>query len=660
MDTLKQLSTLFFSRLSIKNLLRNSVINSLHTNLKPPFIQIIKVRQWRLDRFVNIMQKIPVQFTSYSLQKYLFLITFFLCFYNPYLLIAYQTNLVENESIFVKKSNTLSLLENHSFFRSNPSKTQIENFLDSYKVHPTLPSIEDAELLKAIYVQYGREINNKSKVKLLINLAYIYNRNFKSDAVIETLAELRRYELSEFELGLAHYYHGLAEQDRSNFEQALSKYLDAAPLFEKLNSTENLAAIYSDMGRLYNSTGDFDNSLTYYLKAIDAANTLNDVNLLAKFHSNVGTTYEKLDANDEAISSYNMGLELARFLNDSLKIAQNLMNIGNVYMKLNNHADAQKQYIESLAICEIKSISYGKLLNYMNMGENARMWGRWEMAQTMLDTALSLAENMSLPLEKSNILGNQAELYFETKKYNLAFTTLKEAKKLENEIFAKEKQSRIDELSVQYETSLKERDLERANLKLITSQQRNSFLIILTIMAVMISILIYTFYRYKNQKLKDLYLKNLETLRFYEKKKELLYIHKEETEKISPEGNSNFDALFDQINRVLILENSFKNEALSLSSLSELVKSNSKYVSQAIQQNTDKNFNAYINHLRVMEAKKLIKESYHKINLSEVLYSCGFKSRSTFYTAFQKETGMSPKQYRDLATSDFGHKIGKE
>lgn len=58
----------------------------------------------------------------------------------------------------------------------------------------------------------------------------------------------------------------------------------------------------------------------------------------------------------------------------------------------------------------------------------------------------------------------------------------------------------------------------------------------------------------------------------------------------------------------------------------------------------DDSFNAYINRLRVEHSVELLRQG--NFSIDAVSAQAGFKSRSTFYSAFQKRFGMTPSQYR--------------
>ena len=55
-------------------------------------------------------------------------------------------------------------------------------------------------------------------------------------------------------------------------------------------------------------------------------------------------------------------------------------------------------------------------------------------------------------------------------------------------------------------------------------------------------------------------------------------------------------------------------------------------------------FNPWLTHLRVEEAKRLLKE-HPEWSTETIAENCGFNSRSYFQTTFKKQTGMTPAQY---------------
>lgn len=92
----------------------------------------------------------------------------------------------------------------------------------------------------------------------------------------------------------------------------------------------------------------------------------------------------------------------------------------------------------------------------------------------------------------------------------------------------------------------------------------------------------------------------------------------------------------------------------SISALSSMVNSNSRYVSALINDRFGKNFRAFINEYRVREAQRRLenKEEYGHLTLQAVGESVGFKSVSNFIAAFKKTTGLTPSTYQKIARSN--------
>ncbi len=97
---------------------------------------------------------------------------------------------------------------------------------------------------------------------------------------------------------------------------------------------------------------------------------------------------------------------------------------------------------------------------------------------------------------------------------------------------------------------------------------------------------------------------------------------------------------------LIMREQLFKNRKLTVSHLSEVSRIPSHHISQIINQEMKMNFWDFINSYRIEEAKDLLsQEDNHKI--LRVAYESGFHSKSAFYAAFKKHTGLTPTQFKN-------------
>ncbi|SFN10069.1 AraC-type DNA-binding protein [Chryseobacterium oleae] len=91
----------------------------------------------------------------------------------------------------------------------------------------------------------------------------------------------------------------------------------------------------------------------------------------------------------------------------------------------------------------------------------------------------------------------------------------------------------------------------------------------------------------------------------------------------------------------------YLDKSMTLSALSSQMGMNTKYLSEVINSSKGKNFNAYINELRINHIARLLRTDpvYLNYKVSYLAEYSGFSSHSAFTTVFKSVTGMSPNAY---------------
>ncbi len=122
--------------------------------------------------------------------------------------------------------------------------------------------------------------------------------------------------------------------------------------------------------------------------------------------------------------------------------------------------------------------------------------------------------------------------------------------------------------------------------------------------------------------------------------------------KIKPSNSNNYKSLIKELTRLMEQEKLYLDTGFSLPKMARELNTNVASVSAAINSQLNISFNDFVNKYRVEEVKaKLETNVLDKYTLAAVAEEAGFKSKTTFYRAFQKFTGQSPMSYLESPIS---------
>lgn len=109
--------------------------------------------------------------------------------------------------------------------------------------------------------------------------------------------------------------------------------------------------------------------------------------------------------------------------------------------------------------------------------------------------------------------------------------------------------------------------------------------------------------------------------------------------------------LKEELQQIMRQDKPYLNSGYRLQDLAERLNISRHHCSQVINEHFDSNFFNFINQYRIEEAKTMLKKE-SSANVSDVMFACGFNNRASFYSAFKKFTGTTPKSFLDSASKE--------
>lgn len=98
------------------------------------------------------------------------------------------------------------------------------------------------------------------------------------------------------------------------------------------------------------------------------------------------------------------------------------------------------------------------------------------------------------------------------------------------------------------------------------------------------------------------------------------------------------------LREVVVIKRGFADSSLKMIDVATQLKISSHQLSELLNVKYQQSFNHYINHFRIIEARRMMGESPDS-KILDICYDCGFNTPSAFYRAFKSETGMTPTNY---------------
>lgn len=298
-------------------------------------------------------------------------------------------------------------------------------------------------------------------------------------------------------------------------------------------------------------------------------------------------------------------------------------------------------------------------LSHLNIADTYTAEKNFTSALSSLKTVESMTDSFKLHDIKMEVLHRLSDVYSSMGNKNEAIKVQNRYLALKDSMLNYQQLKNMSNLQFMTELDKMERKMQETR-----QHKREQDLIMLGIIIIALAIAVFLFILFrKNRKMlkrnKALYLKNVELMEMegeYNKLKKSI--------PISPTAPTSPTATTDKYKGSNLTEES-KNELLqkiidvmendeaifspgfSVEQLSTLVGYRSKLVSQVINETYDYNFNNLLNQYRIKEALRRINDSnaIEKFTVEGISSEVGFKSRTSFTTAFKRVTGLSPSEY---------------
>lgn len=485
---------------------------------------------------------------------------------------------------------------------------------------------------------------------------------------------------------------------KENYSKAFELYLKGLQISEENSLKDLLAEFYKNIGNVYSVFQDNQQAVSCYKKGLEYAQKTNNTKIEVRLLVNLSAICCYIDSTEKAKVYYDEMMKFAA--KDSLIEYFGHLNKALILANEKKYEAAIKSYRQSAAYAtkmhlepRFTGSAYGELAKlYEQIGQtdsaihyfrlNIDHSAEHNIMYMLLESLKALAAIYEKQGDKTNTLLYKSRYLTVSD----SLFSMNEFNKMKNAQFIYEMDKNYQKIS----SLTIDKELKETQIK----TQRNFIFIISASLLIFIVMLIMV--RARNRKLnsayKDLYNRNTELLKFEQKNKNqrIEYIEKlkEEQEKYAlleqkfkentPSKNTNTEPnnieekkevkiystnklTLDQKEKILlaimdVIENTQElyDCDFSIERLAECIGSNSRYVSTVINETYNKNFRTFANEYRIKEAQRRLMNTtqYGNYTIKAIAESVGYKSPTSFITAFKSITGITPSIYQKIAKGE--------
>lgn len=547
----------------------------------------------------------------------------------------------------------------------------------------------------------GRQVQNEEKlhghlIEKLVNKADSFVASSQKDSAMmyyaqayglyhEGLSEDERHWCAVSALRLADIYYY-----SSNCSMGLELYIKGLRIMENCTNRNEIAQFYIGLGNVYWLFEDLENAGFYYEKGYKESILHKDTVSQIRIANHLTGIY--CYTKDDSKAEYYMN-EANRLNPDTVtQKYMNMLHKGLICLIRKEPSQAAKLFVESgnYAAAHAMHPKY-ECSSYEELYKLYKSQGNTDSMKLYLNKCYDILSEYPMINMLPNCLKNMAMVYQKEGNIKMANSFQERYIRLTDSVFQVREVNKLRTMQILYGAEKLNNNIDTLMFRqkeYVMTIEKQRFTIIAIAVGLVFVLLISLFVYNQRCKFlflyKKLFLLNNELTDALNKSREMYNKYKEESseyKKIIDEQKARLDEMEDDDARPRAVEEKYKISGLkenqkeklladisevmensleycscdfSLNRLSALVNSNSRYVSQVINEQYHKNFNNFCNSYRIREACRRFndKENFGFYTIKAISESVGYKSQTTFIKAFKDETGMSPSVYQKIARSN--------
>lgn len=445
--------------------------------------------------------------------------------------------------------------------------------------------------------------------------------------------------------------------DFYDFDKLYEALIKAKDIFEDLG--EENATLYSYYGIFYMTIANESHDKTAGKQALDYLKKAFNISTEQKDASTYDIVFSNLvtvAATNDLLGSITNEWETYRKLPKSsplhLHDYNELLYKGILYLQKKRYSDAYHCFMHQLDVLP-KDESYNRYhyIALTNAADAQAGYGDYQGAIATMRRSEAIAEKSEIKdmrMEVYEILADYLKVdgqQAESDRYMRHYYELKDS------VLSAKDVARAKDFEFLFKMDKVEKQLDEKEQQRRLSHAMTAGALLVVVIVAGFAIILWRKNRQLNDRNRELYARNRELLDVGNEPK----IESQEKKDSQKYKNSSLKAddkeqIMNLISEVMANTDEICSQQFSATRLAELTGYSYPRLSQVINERYKCNFNMLLNRYRIREAcRKIEADPKHLLTIEALANEVGFKSRSTFTTAFKHFTGLTPTEYIRLS-----------
>ncbi len=393
-----------------------------------------------------------------------------------------------------------------------PSRIVSQTY-DTDSIKSILPSLTGSDRFKALYILSDRLEGRypMQAVGYALEAIHLGTKLGKRDTIAElyTTASFASSLLGDFSNALTYSYTALELSTRTGnpkdiasshstlgityvylgqFSKALEHHHEALRIREKHGLIDDAIRTYNNIGVAYHNMGMYDKAIEYYREVVKRRGTRIDTLALIRFYQNVGFAELKRGNLDTATAYHRIAINLARGKNLESGLAYSYYNLGLINIETKLYNKAVNNLLKSYSIYRDLGQKHGMLQSLNALGTADYRSQQYAKAILHLNEAIELSKQINAKSELVDAYGLLSKIYEANGDPLTAFKYFKLYSSSKDTLFNSKENTKITELSIQYEREVKKHEME-----VLQKESENRAIILVSVVALLTVIIVVLF-----------------------------------------------------------------------------------------------------------------------------------------------------------------------